>query len=61
MAISDKASMGLIEFDQIINNLCLGDNVVWQFDSAYNYEKNGCSLCQIRKANHLFNTISLFF
>lgn len=39
MTIFDKVSTGLKGFDQVIDNLRLGDNVVWQVDSAYDYEK----------------------
>ena len=33
MNINDKVSTGLKGFDQVIDNLRLGDNVVWQADS----------------------------
>jgi hypothetical protein len=39
MAIFDKVSTGLKGFDQVIDNLRPGDNVVWQVDSASDYEK----------------------
>jgi hypothetical protein len=39
MVIYDKVSTGLIGFDQVIDNLRLGDNVVWQVDSASDYKK----------------------
>ncbi len=35
----DKASTGLPGFDQVIDNLRLGDNVVWQVDSTSDYKK----------------------
>ncbi|MGE4485762.1 MAG: PEP/pyruvate-binding domain-containing protein [Oscillospiraceae bacterium] len=39
MGIYDKVSTGLLGFDQAIDNLRLGDNVVWQVDSASDYKK----------------------
>lgn len=39
MAVYDKASTGLMGFDKVIDNLRLGDNVVWQVDSAADYKK----------------------
>lgn len=39
MAIYDKVSTGLKGFDQVIDNLRLGDNVVWQVDSTSDYKK----------------------
>jgi pyruvate, water dikinase len=39
MALYDKASTGLTGFDQVIDNLRLGDNVVWQVDSVLDYQK----------------------
>lgn len=39
MAVYDKASTGLAGFDQVIDNLRLGDNVVWQVDSVLDYQK----------------------
>ncbi len=39
MAIYDRASTGLEGFDKVIDNLRLGDNVVWQVDSASDYKK----------------------
>lgn len=39
MDIYDKVSTGLSGFDQVIDNLRLGDNVVWQVDSASDYKK----------------------
>ncbi|MGE4284888.1 MAG: hypothetical protein AB7G87_14440 [Clostridia bacterium] len=39
MDIHDKASTGLKGFDQAIDKLRLGDNVVWQVDSVDNYKK----------------------
>ena len=35
----DKASTGMAGFDQAIDKLRLGDNVVWQVDSVSNYKK----------------------
>ena len=35
----DTASTGLQGFDQVIDYLRLGDNVVWQVDSASDYKK----------------------
>ncbi len=39
MDIHDRASTGMIEFDKVIDNLRLGDNVVWQVDSVSDYNK----------------------
>ncbi|MDD2497784.1 MAG: PEP/pyruvate-binding domain-containing protein [Desulfitobacteriaceae bacterium] len=39
MIIHDKVSTGLKGFDQVIDNLRLGDNVVWQVDSISDYKK----------------------
>ena len=39
MGVYDKISTGLRGFDQVIDNLRLGDNVVWQVDSASDYKK----------------------
>jgi pyruvate,water dikinase len=39
MAVYDKASTGLEGFDRVIDSLRLGDNVVWQVDSASDYKK----------------------
>ena len=39
MGIYDKVSTGLMGFDQAIDNLRLGDNVVWQVDSESDYKK----------------------
>jgi pyruvate,water dikinase len=39
MAINDKLSTGLHGFDQVIDNLRWGDNVVWQVDSVADYKK----------------------
>ncbi len=39
MGIYDRAGTGLKGFDQVIDNLRLGDNVVWQVDSASDYKK----------------------
>jgi hypothetical protein len=38
MVIFDKVSTGLQGFDQVIDNLRLGDNVVWQVDTASDYK-----------------------
>lgn len=38
MAVYDKASTGLEGFDKVIDSLRLGDNVVWQVDSASDYK-----------------------
>lgn len=37
MDINEKVSTGLAGFDQVIDRLRLGDNVVWQVDSAQSY------------------------
>ncbi len=39
MGMHDKVSTGIKGFDQMIDNLRLGDNVVWQVDSVSNYKK----------------------
>lgn len=39
MTVYDKASTGLKGFDQVIDNLRLGDNVVWQVDSVTDYKR----------------------
>ncbi|NLT13765.1 MAG: pyruvate kinase, partial [Clostridiales bacterium] len=39
MIIYDRASTGLQGFDQVIDTLHLGDNVVWQVDSASDYKR----------------------
>ncbi|HEY9061345.1 MAG TPA: PEP/pyruvate-binding domain-containing protein [Pseudobacteroides sp.] len=39
MEILDKVSTGLIGFDQMIDKLRLGDNVVWQVDSVAHYKE----------------------
>ncbi len=39
MNINDKVSTGLKGFDQVIDNLRPGDNVVWQADSISDYKK----------------------
>jgi hypothetical protein len=39
MDIYDRVSTGLKGFDKAIDNLRLGDNVVWQVDSAADYKK----------------------
>lgn len=39
MGIYEKVSTGLKGFDEVIDNLRLGDNVVWQVDSTEDYKK----------------------
>ena len=39
MSINDKVSTGIKGFDQVIDNLRLGDNVVWKVDSVADYKK----------------------
>lgn len=39
MGINDRVGTGLKGFDQIIDHLRLGDNVVWQVDSVSDYKK----------------------
>ena len=39
MAAYDRVSTGLKGFDQVIDNLRWGDNVVWQVDSVSDYKK----------------------
>jgi len=59
----DKVSTGLEGFDQVIDHLRFGDNVVWQVDSISGYKKmaacfadnaraENMSLVYIRFANH---------
>ncbi|HZG73240.1 MAG TPA: PEP/pyruvate-binding domain-containing protein, partial [Chondromyces sp.] len=63
MGIHDKASTGINGFDQAIDKLRLGDNVVWQVDSVTHYKKmvepyveqakrDGRNLVYIRFGNH---------
>ncbi|NLC18594.1 MAG: pyruvate kinase, partial [Clostridiales bacterium] len=63
MNIYDKISTGLTGFDQVIDHLRFGDNVVWQVDSLSGYRKmvnyfvesaraENISLIYIRFANH---------
>lgn len=39
MGIQDRVSAGCIGLDKMIDNLRLGDNVVWKVDSVLNYKK----------------------
>ncbi|MFA6309073.1 MAG: PEP/pyruvate-binding domain-containing protein [Clostridia bacterium] len=39
MGLHDRVSTGIKGFDQMIDNLRLGDNVVWQVDTVANYKK----------------------
>lgn len=39
MGMHDKVSTGMTGFDQVIDGLRLGDNVVWQVDSVRDYKK----------------------
>ena len=39
MEIQDRASTGLAGFDRVIDDLRLGDNVVWQVESVSAYKK----------------------
>ncbi len=39
MGIQDRVSAGSIGLDKMIDNLRLGDNVVWKVDSVLNYKK----------------------
>lgn len=63
MSLFDKVSTGLKGFDQVIDHLRYGDNVVWQVDSVSDYKKmvsyyvenakaENISLIYIRFANH---------
>lgn len=63
MSLYDKVSTGLIGFDQVIDHLRFGDNVVWQVDSVSDYKKmvdyfaesaraENINLIYIRFANH---------
>jgi Phosphoenolpyruvate synthase/pyruvate phosphate dikinase len=63
MYLYDKVSTGLKGFDQVIDHLRFGDNVVWQVDSISDYKKmviyyvesartNNMNLIYIRFANH---------
>ena len=39
MSVHDKVSTGIRGFDDIIDRLRLGDNVVWQVDDIESYQK----------------------
>jgi len=63
MNLHDKVSTGLAGFDQVIDHLRFGDNVVWQVDSISSYKKmvgyfaenavkENIRLIYIRFANH---------
>ncbi|MDD4689746.1 MAG: PEP/pyruvate-binding domain-containing protein [Eubacteriales bacterium] len=63
MNLYDKVSTGIKGFDQVIDHLRFGDNVVWQVDSISDYKKivdcfvesaqmENMSLVYIRFANH---------
>jgi len=63
MNVYDKVSTGLKGFDEVIDHLRFGDNVVWQVDSVSDYKKmvdcfvesavaENVSLVYIRFANH---------
>mgnify|MGYP000919695179 CR=1 FL=1 len=63
MNLYDRVSTGLTGFDQVIDHLRFGDNVVWQVDSVSDYRKmahyfaesartQNMSLIYIRFANH---------
>jgi len=63
MSLYDKVSTGLKGFDEVIDHLRLGDNVVWQVDSVLAYKKmanyfvesaktENMRLIYIRFANH---------
>lgn len=63
MSLFDKVSTGLKGFDQVIDHLRLGDNVVWQVDSITDYKQmaqyfvenaitENMNLIYIRFANH---------
>jgi len=63
MNLYDKVSTGLKGFDEVIDHLRFGDNVVWQVDSVSGYKKmvnyfvesarmENMSLIYIRFANH---------
>lgn len=63
MNLYDKVSTGLKGFDQVIDYLRLGDNVVWQVDSVSDYKKivdyyvesaktEKMSMVYVRFANH---------
>ncbi len=43
MEMQDRASTGLKGFDEVIDNLRLGDNVVWQVDSVVDYRSMALS------------------
>jgi len=63
MEIKDRVSTGIIGFDQVIDSLRLGDNVVWQVDQVSHYKemvapyveqaiKDGRNLIYIRFGSH---------
>lgn len=52
MVIYDKVSTGLKGVDQVIDNLRLGDNVVWQVDSIHGYKKMVASFVEQAKEDN---------
>ena len=52
MSVHDKVSTGIRGFDDIIDRLRLGDNVVWQVDDIESYRKVALPyVTQARKDN----------
>jgi len=52
MNLYEKVSTGLKGFDEVIDHLRFGDNVVWQVDSISDYKKiAGCFAESVRKEN----------
>ncbi len=52
MSLYEKVSTGLEGFDQVIDYLRFGDNVVWQVDSIQGYKK------MVDRFAHTFSTIT---
>lgn len=48
----DKISTGLAGFDQVIDHLRFGDNVVWQVDSIISYQKMANAFIRQAKSEH---------
>ena len=53
MNLYDKVSTGLKGFDQVIDHLRFGDNVVWQVDSLYGYKSMVDSFAESARTENL--------
>ena len=53
MSLYDKVSTGLEGFDQVIDHLRFGDNVVWQVDSIPGYKKMAGCFAESAKAENV--------